>query len=131
MNKNMKMEVRAIFLILHMTSNNNKLDSKSPIKMEVLSNIDLLHHGETVMVPADLEVFLDPVVAGQLLDELLVVSDHHELEVPMLGVFFDDAAESLGQTLDVLPVQVGGGFIQSNNATVGGEGLRKSQSDDQ
>ena len=37
----------------------------------------------------------------------------------------------MGQGLDVLPVQVGGGLIQSQDATVQTEGLSQSQTDDQ
>ena len=39
--------------------------------------------------------------------------------------------QGVGQRLDILPVQVGGGLIQGQNATVQAEGLSEGQSDDE
>merc|ERR1719341_1176739 len=82
--------------------------------LEAVCNGDLPDLRETPIVPADLLVVLDLVAPGQLVDELLVVSDDHQLEVPLPGALVDDVTESRGQTLDVLLVQVGGWFIKGD-----------------
>jgi len=46
---------------------------------------------------------LEPVAAGQQLDELLVVRDDDQLEVAVLGLPAGDLGEGQRQALDVLP----------------------------
>ena len=86
---------------------------------------------EAPLVPADLLVVLDPPASGQLVYKLLVVSDNHQLEVPLPGSLSNDLTQSSGQAVDVLSVQVGGRLVQGDNATVGGECLGQGKSDDQ
>ena len=67
---------------------------------------------ESLAVPADL------VTTGQILDEVLVMRDDHQLEVPLRRTLVDDVRQCGGKAPNVLAVQVGGGLVQGDDAAV-------------
>lgn len=107
-----------------------------------------------VLVLADAIEVLDVAGATQQLHKVLVVGDDQQLEVPLSRATLDDSGRESGsaarrspapkvplggyllhervcQGLDVVPVQVGGGLVQGQNATVETEGFSQGQTDDQ
>ena len=61
----------------------------------------------------------------------LIVGDDHKLEVGLGGALGHDLAQGVGQRCRVGLIQVGGRFIQREDAAVEAEGLRQRQPDDQ
>ena len=57
------------------------------------------------------------------------MGDDHQLEVPLLRSLVGNVCQGVGQAVHVLLVQVCGGFVQRDDAAVGGEGLGQCQPD--
>jgi hypothetical protein len=55
--------------------------------------------------------------------EFLVVGNHNKLEVCLLLTGTDDIMERLSQGPNIVPVQVGGGFVKRNQTAIDAETL--------
>merc|ERR1719187_2225275 len=93
-------------------------------------NVPCFHAGQSLIIPGHVMELFDKLGSTKKFDEVLVVRDDDELESAR-ATRMDDIGQSLGQTLDVLAIEIGSGFVERENSAILAESLGEGQTNDQ
>lgn len=89
-----------------------------------------LNNGVLGLVSRDSVIVIGKVGAIHLAEKVFVMGNHDELEVGLLLSFPDYVTKRLCQAFDVLAVEIGRWFIQSDESAIRTEAFCEGQSDD-
>lgn len=89
---------------------------------------DAFPRDDTILsfISLDSEETVTEITTPHMSQKVLVMSNHNKLEIALCLSGFDDHMETLRQTLDIVAIQVCGGLIECDKATVDAERLSQS-----
>lgn len=102
--------------------NNIRLPSPPPNKWQLrpqhLLNRLSFDNALLLLIPTNPVIRVAKLLTAHLFQKIFVVRDDDDLKIGLLTTLLDDAVERVGQRADIIRVQVGRRFVESDNLRV-------------